>query len=157
MAMPLLDAPEYDPSRERRRTTLIVSIVALVLVVGALVWFNRYWPEKRVVNKFFAALQKQDFETAYGIYFADPDWRQHQQKYGNYPYSEFWKDWGPSGEWGVIKSYNVYGAHTCPGQGSGSGVVVDVIVNERRAKHAQVWVEKSDKTLSSPPCELLFQ
>jgi hypothetical protein len=35
--------------------------------------------------------------------------------------------------------------------------VVDVIVNERRAKHAQVWVEKSDKTLSSPPCELLFQ
>ena len=37
----------------------------------------------------------------------------------------------------------------------GSGVVVDVVVNDR-AQHAQVWVEKSDKTLSFPPCELIF-
>jgi hypothetical protein len=28
-------------------------------------------------------------------------------------------------------------------------------VNER-TEHAQVWVEKSDHTLSYPPCELLF-
>jgi len=34
--------------------------------------------------------------------------------------------------------------------------VVDVIVNDR-AEHAQLWVEKSDKTLSPPPCELLFR
>jgi hypothetical protein len=32
---------------------------------------------------------------------------------------------------------------------------VDVVVNDR-AEHAQVWVEKSDKTLSFPPCELIF-
>ena len=36
------------------------------------------------------------------------------------------------------------------------GVVVDVVVNDR-TEHAQVWVEKSDKTLSYPPCELLFR
>jgi hypothetical protein len=33
---------------------------------------------------------------------------------------------------------------------------VDVIVNDR-AEHAQVWVEKSDHTLSFPPCELIFR
>jgi len=30
------------------------------------------------------------------------------------------------------------------------------VVNDR-AEHAQVWYEKSDKTLSFPPCELIFR
>ena len=72
----------------------------------------------------------------------------------NYPFNEFYQDWGPGGEWGLIKTQKVFAASTCPG--GGTGVVVDVIVNDR-TKHAQVWVEKSDKTLSYPPCELLFR
>lgn len=83
----------------------------------------------------------------------DPDWSQHPDKFPKYPYGDFYRDWGPGGEWGLIKTQKVYGASTCPGPGS--GVVVDVIVNDR-AEHAQVWVEKGDKTLSYPPCELIF-
>ena len=48
----------------------------------------------------------------------------------------------------MIKSHSVYGS-VSP-KGSSSGVVVDVIVNER-AEHARVWVQKSDKTLSFSP------
>ena len=44
----------------------------------------------------------------------------------------------------------------CLVTGGGSGIVVDVIVNDR-TEHAQVWVEKSDRTLSYPPCELIFR
>jgi len=40
--------------------------------------------------------------------------------------------------------------------GRGSGIVVDVVVNDR-AEHAQVWVEKADRTLSFPPCDLVFR
>lgn len=153
-AMTLLDAKQYDFTRERRRRIVIISLIVVVLVLAGMAWTNRYWPEKRVADKFFVALSNKDYGTAYGIYFADPQWKQHPEKYPKYPFNEFYQDWGPGGEWGVIKSYEVYGASSCPG--GGSGVVVDVIVN-RRTQHAQIWVEKSDKTLSPSPCELLFR
>jgi len=84
----------------------------------------------------------------------DPQWQQHPDQHPKYLFNDFYRDWGPGGEWGLIKTQKVYGASTCPG--GGSGVVVDVIVNDR-TEHAQVWVEKSDHTLSYPPCELIFR
>ncbi len=151
--MTLLDAKEYHPEKERRRRARIMYAVFLVLLIGVAVWFNRFWPEKRTADKFFAALQKQDFEDAYGIYFHDADWKQHPQNHSQYALNEFKQDWGPGGEWGLIKSYRIYGESNCPG--GGTGVVVDVIVNDR-AQHAQVYVDKSDKTISTPPCDLEF-
>ena len=152
--MTLLDAEEYDPRPARRRRIRILAAVIVILIVAAVVWMNRYAPEKRVVDKFFAALQNKDYETAYGIYYADPQWKEHPAKHPKYPLNQFIQDWGPGGQWGLIRSYRVNGASTC--SSGASGVVVDVIVNER-AEHAQLWVEKSDKTLSPPPCELLFR
>jgi len=108
---------------------------------------------RNIADNFFSALQKQDFDTAYGIYFADRDWKQHPQNHPQYPVNEFRQDWGPGGEWGIIKSYSIYGSSNCPG--GGSGVVVDVIVNDR-AQHAQLYVDKTDKTISTPPCDLEF-
>jgi hypothetical protein len=152
--MTLLDAKEYHPEKERRQKTRIISAIVLVLILAAVGWFNRFWPQKRVAEKFFAALQNQDFETAYGIYFADSTWKQHPQNHAQYPLNEFRQDWGPGGEWGLIKSYRIYGASNCPD--GGTGVVVDLIVNDR-AQHAQLYVDKTDKTISTPPCALEFR
>jgi len=152
--MTLLDAQEYDPTKARRRNQRIISAIAIVLIVGGFVWWNRYWPEEHVTKHFFTALQEQDYKTAYGIWMHDPQWEQHVDQHPKYPFNEFYQDWGPGGEWGLIKTQKVFAASPCPG--GGTGVVVDVIVNDR-TKHAQVWVEKSDKTLSYPPCELLFR
>jgi hypothetical protein len=151
--MTLLDAQEYDPENARKRTRRIVSSIVAVLILAGFVWWFRYWPEERLVGKFFDSLQKQDYKTAYGIWMHDANWSQHPAQFPKYPYNEFYRDWGPGGEWGLIKTQKVYGASTCPGPGT--GVVVDVVVNDR-SEHAQVWVEKSDKTLSFPPCELIF-
>jgi len=151
--MTLLDAEVYDPGPARRRNIKILVAVGVLVILAAVVWMNRYWSEERVVGKFFAALQSKDYETAYGIYYADPQWKQHPDKYPKYPLNQFIQDWGAGGQWGTIRSYKVNGASTC--SSGASGVVVDVIVNDR-AEHAQLWVEKSDKTLSPPPCELLF-
>jgi len=160
--MTLLDAKELDPkiARTRKRRGIFATVaVVIVLAIGLLGfllghgWWFRYWPEEHVVGKFFDALQKQDYNTAYGIWMQDPDWRQHPDRYAKYSFGDFYRDWGPGGEWGLIKTQRVFGASTCPG--GGSGVVVDVVVNDR-AEHAQVWVEKSDHTLSYPPCELMF-
>jgi hypothetical protein len=151
--MTLLDAKQYDPEKARKTRSRIISAILIIIVLAFLGWWFRYWPQERIVGHFFQALQKQDYNKAYGIWMHDPDWQKHPQEHAKYPFNEFYRDWGPGGEWGLIKTEKVYGASTCPGPSS--GVVVDVIVNER-SEHAQVWVEKSDKTLSFPPCELVF-
>ena len=146
--MTLLDAKEYDPARERRKRIRIISAGVLVLIIASLGWACRYWPEERIADQFFDALQKQQYETAYGIWMHDPQWRQHPERYARYPYNEFYTDWGPGGEWGLIKSHKIYASGTP--KGGSSGVIVEVIINDR-AEHARVWIEKSDKTMSFSP------
>ncbi len=144
-----MDAKEYDEAGARRRKKLIVGIIGALLVVGFLVYQFRYWPEQRLVEKFFAALQSQDYETAYGLYMADPTWKQHVQAHSMYPYNEFYRDWGPGGEWGLVKKYKIYATGECPK--GGSGVIVEVIVNDR-SEHEQIYVQKKEKTFSPSPC-----
>jgi hypothetical protein len=151
--MTLLDAKQYDPEKSRKKRSRIITAILIVIVLAFLGWWFRYWPQERIVGHFFQVLERQDYNGAYGIWMHDPDWQKHPQQHAKYPFNDFYRDWGPGGEWGLIKTEKVYGASTCPGPSS--GVVVDVIVNGR-TEHAQVWVEKSDKTLSFPPCELLF-
>ena len=146
--MTLLDAKQFDEAASKRRRNLIAGIVVAVLLVGYFAWEFRNYPEERIADHFFAALQKQDYEKAYGIWMHDAEWRQHPQNYKQYPYNEFYTDWGPGGEWGLIKSYKIYASGTPPG--GGSGVVVEVEVNQR-AEHARVWVQKSDKTMTFSP------
>jgi hypothetical protein len=152
--MTLLDAKEVDLEKERKRKRTIIIAVVAVLIVLALGWWFRYWPEEHIAGRFFDAVQRQDYKNAYGIWMHDPQWEQHPNQHPKYPFNEFYRDWGPGGEWGIIKTQKVFGASTCPG--GGTGVVVDVVVNDR-AQHAQVWVEKGDKTMSFPPCELVFR
>lgn len=147
MSSTIFTAPQYDPRRERRKRAIIAGIVAAAIVVGILAYLYRNWPEERVVDRFFTALVNKDFETAYGIWLHDPNWKQHPQNYPNYSFREFYNDWGPGGEWGIIKSFHIEGSAN-PKQGS--GVVVVVTINERK-EPARLWVEKKDKTLTFSP------
>lgn len=152
--MTLLDAKQYDPERDRKRNRRIITTIVIILIVLFLGWWFRYWPEEHLVGNFFATLQKQDYKQAYALWMHDSNWQQQPDQHSKYPFNDFYRDWGPGGQWGIVKTYKVFGASRCPG--GGTGVVVDVVVNDR-AEHAQVWVEKSDNTLSYPPCELIFR
>lgn len=140
----IFTAPQYDAAKERKRKVIVIVIIVAVLVVAALLWWFRYWPQERIVDHFFDALQAKDYKTAYGIWQHDPQWEQHAQKYAQYPYNDFYRDWGPGGDWGLVKTHHV----DCAAHPSGgNGVVVVVTVNDRVEK-AKVWVLKQDKTLS---------
>jgi hypothetical protein len=147
--MTLLDAQPYDPSKARKRNIKILVSVVTVIVLVVLGWMYRNWPEEHSVDKFFTALQNHEYESAYGVYFNDPGWQQHQQKYSQYTYADFYRDWGPGGEWGLVKSHKIYGSAPTKQLGGG-GVVVEVIVNDR-SEHARMFVQKSDKTLTVYP------
>ncbi|HSS99834.1 MAG TPA: hypothetical protein VLK33_22525 [Terriglobales bacterium] len=149
--MTLLDAKQYDPTHDNRKWTIIIGSALIILILAGVAWFLRYWPEEHVANKFFSALQKQDYETAYGIWMHDPQWKEHQANYARYPYHEFYTDWGLGGEWGKINTYKIFWSGNCPKPGS--GIVVDVVVNDR-TQHAQVYVSKEDKMMGYVPCDI---
>lgn len=146
--MTLLDAKQYDAARERRRRLCIIGIVIAILVLAWVAYHLRNYPERHAVDKFFTALERQDYDAAYGIWFNDPKFKEHPQKYANYPYSDFYRDWGPGGEWGLVKNHSV----DCS-LATESGVIVQVTVNQR-AEHAFVYVSKADNTLSFSPTEI---
>jgi hypothetical protein len=145
--MALMDAKEYDPRPAQRRNRIIVIAVVLI-IVPLMIWyfFLRYWPEEHVINKFFQAIEQQDFDKAYGIYWDDPNWNQHPEKYPNYTVNQFKLDWGPSGEYGPITSHHV-DCSLKPKKYS-SGVVVVVTINNR-VEPRSMWVEEKDKSISS--------
>lgn len=148
MGTTLFQAPPYDPARERRRRLVIIAIGLAVVILALAAYRYRNWPEERVVAQFFDALQHKNYEAAYGIWQHDPAWKQHLDRYPRYPFGEFYQDWGPGGEWGLIKSYHIDGADNP--KGGSSGVVVVVTVNGR-TERARIWVEKRDKTLTFSP------
>ncbi len=154
--MTLFEAQPYDVARARRKRLRIIAAISAVIVIG-IVWYSlRLWPQEHLVDQFFDALQQQNFEKAYGIWMHDPDWKQHADKYSKYPYTDFLKDWGPGGEWGIIKSHHIDGAAVPHGYSgspfaTASGVVVVVTVNERVSDKAHIWVQNDDKTLGFSP------
>ena len=143
-----MDAQKFDEGRARRRRNLIIIGVVAALILAWVAYHLRNYPERHAADKFFSALEHQDIEGAYGIWFRDPGWKQHPSKYSSYSYSEFNQDWGPASEWGTVKSYSIDCSYS-----SGNGVIVQATVNNR-AQHAYVWVDKSDKTLHFSPNEI---
>ncbi|HEV3038518.1 MAG TPA: hypothetical protein VHA33_12150 [Candidatus Angelobacter sp.] len=154
--MGLMDAKEYDPRPAQRRMKIIASLALIAVIVG-IVWFLfRYWPEERVINRFFDAIERSDMQSAYGLYFNDPTWQQHPEKHDRYSFGQFQLDWGPSGEYGKVTSHHVECSTEPPKKGdvSPSGVIVVVRINNR-AETKSMWVEKKSKTITESPQTVL--
>jgi hypothetical protein len=164
--MALLDAKEYDPRPRQRMLRLIGAAVALVVIALVFLWVFRYWPQEQVINRFFEALVHKDFDAAFGVYNADPDWKQHAAKYNQYPLPQFMQDWGPSSEFGSIVSHKIECA-----KGTGSGVILAVTVNgqhcpaggaadakpaykEQCSQTTFMWVEDKTRALTIAPLPL---
>ena len=146
--MTLMDAKQYDEAPARRRRKLIIAGIVAAIILAWVAYHFRNYPARHTADKFFAALEHQKLEDAYGIWFKDADWKQHPAKYSSYTFGEFTQDWGPASEWGTIKNYSVDCSYS-----SGNGVIVQATVNHR-TQHAYVWVDKSDKTLHFSPNEI---
>lgn len=105
--MTLLDAPSFDYKKARRRRNLVIAAVVVCLLTPLLVVMLWNWPSEHRLNNFFAAVEQQNYPKAFGIWNNDPDWQAHAQKFWDYPYSRFLKDWGPGGEFGTVQSHHI--------------------------------------------------
>lgn len=152
--MGLLDSPPLDPGSERRRARLrygALGLVALLILSLPLLFLFRNFREERAVDKFLSAVERKDFRDAFAVWNADPAWEQHTAKYKDYPFGQFQLDWGPSGEYGEIKSHKVEGSVTPRSKlTDATGVVVAVRINGR-AEPACLWVERKTRAISFSP------
>ena len=135
--MTLMDAEQPDLKRERRRHLLILSAIVLLLIVAWTGYHLRNYGQRHAADNFFAAIKNKQYEQAKAL-------RKNQL----YDYNDFYSDWGPGGDSGLVKSYSVDCSLT-----SGSGVIVQVTVNGR-SEHAYLWVKKADNSLSFSPSEI---
>jgi hypothetical protein len=152
--MTLLNAPEFDAHKEvRKRNVLIGSgIIVLLLVIIAFAgfvlghgWFFMNLPNEHRVSTFLAALQAQDYPKAYGIFYNDPEWQQHPQKYKDYPLQRFTEDFTTESDWkGPVTSY-----HVDFSKRDHTGTVVASTING--TAHLTLKYQSSDGTLTFFP------
>ncbi len=162
--MTLLNAPEYDAKGENRRRNLLVGagVLVAVLVVTCLAgyvmghgWFYSNMGAEHRVSQFFTALEAKDYPKAYGIYFNDPDWQQHPQKY-DYTLQRFTEDWTTeSPVKAPITSHTIDISKTDGSGAFGTGIIVAARVNGDH-KIFMYYIRK-DGTLAWPaPHELEY-
>ena len=160
--MTLLDAPEFDEARDRRRRVILYSagVLLLVLIVG---WWlvagmpadwpwdwNSHLMGRMTVNRFLTAVEQNDLPRAYGIWLHDPNWQQHPAQGGAYPFSRFQQDWSPASrdnEYGIIQSHKIAAAKM-----NGNVLMVAVLINGRKSGALNLDYEPKTHTLNfSPP------
>ena len=122
--MTLLDAPSYDPRTYNMVRRGIIIFLILAVVGAAAAWWFWTWPEEHRVNRFMQAVEAGDLAKAYGMWYGDPAWQQHPQKYSAYDFGKFQEDWGPGGNYGKITSHKILMSKTF-----GNGVIVGLDIN----------------------------
>jgi hypothetical protein len=162
--MTLLNAPEFDEQVENRKrywligTLILVVVVVLTFLGGFLLghgWFFSNLPAEHRVNAFFNALEAGDYDKAYGIYYNDPTWQQHPQKY-DYTLQRFKEDWTSSSPVNApITSHHIDISKTDGTGFWGTGIIVAARVNGEH-KVFMYYIRK-DGTLAWPaPHELEY-
>ena len=163
--MSLMDAPVFDERRARRNQTLLIGtgvLFALLLVLTLLGYvlghgwlFTNLGAEHRV-NRFFQALEKNDFDKAYAIYNNDDEWQAHTEKYASYPLKRFTEDWTTeSPVKAPITTHHVDISKTDGTGAFGTGIIVATRVNG--GHKVFMYVNRADGTLTWPaPHELEY-
>jgi hypothetical protein len=156
--MNLMDAPAYDPTSDNRRRNILIGVVVAVLLLGIVAFtgfvsghgwlFTNLGYEHRA-NNFFDALEAKDYTKAYGIYYNDPDWQQHPDKYSGYPLARFTQDWTTDSPINGPITWHHVDKSVSAGSGYfGTGVIVAVRVNS--GQKIFMYVNRADKTMTWP-------
>jgi len=153
--MTLLDPPPVTSHKSRAIPfTIAVAVVAVILV---LYFIFRYYPEENAAKRFLNALVANNPDLAYELWKPGP----------SYTKKDFLADWGPDGYYGPVKSYEILCSYkfVCASSEHGSNAVdVRIAVSpyspmpdasdpekSRKTKIVNIWVVRSDKSLSFPP------
>jgi hypothetical protein len=148
--MSLLEPPADIQKKSR---ALAFTVAACVIIAIIAVWFVlRFYPEKKAAEQFFNAVVAGDMNTAYQLWKPGP----------SYKMQDFVADWGPTGYYGPVKSYEIMKAKSPTG--STTSVEIRVAISpfspmpnandsekSQKTKVVNVWIDSKDKSFSFPP------
>lgn len=148
--MSLLEPPADIQKKSR---ALAFTVAACVIIAIIAVWFVlRFYPEKRAAEEFFNAVVADDMTRAYQLWKPSPSYRMQ----------DFVADWGPTGYYGPVKSYEIMKAKSPTGTTTSVEIRVAIspfspMPNANDAEKSQktkvvtVWIDSKDKSFSFPP------
>src|ERR1700755_709445 len=110
--MTLLDAPTYNARRARILRIVGITVPIVLVALAISVYFLWDLPEEHRLNRFFAAVESGGLETAFARCTNDHEWQQHPDRYKNYDFDRFSKDWGPASDYGTIRHHDIIMAKT---------------------------------------------
>lgn len=132
--MTLLDAK--PPKRKRglfKYIPLPVVILIIVAVAGLVAYSFWNYPEERAVSRFLTTLEQGNFKQAYELWKPAP----------SYHYNDFLHDWGPEGDYGKIRSFQII--HS---KAEGSDTVLVMVQINHRQPLLGLLVDRKSKGLS---------
>ena len=145
--MGLMDG-DAGPPPSRVPLYLILGVVIVLAIALPSYFLLRYHAEKATAGRFLDELVAGDYQGAYRT------WKPGS----SYSYQDFMQDWGPTGEYGPVKSYDLRSARSSAGA---SGVIITVGVSTTApfpggsagsgVKEVRLWVEHSDQSISYAP------
>jgi hypothetical protein len=162
--MTLLDAPEFNAARDRRNRIIIYSTLSVVVTVFVVWWliaghpldwpwnWDAYIFGRSRVNSFFTAVEQNDLQKAYGIWFNDANWQKHPAEYNAYSFARFEQDWSatsPQNEYGPIHSHSIVAERYV-----GNVLVAGILLNGRKSSPVFLAYDPRDRTLSFSPIQL---
>jgi hypothetical protein len=148
--MSLLEPPADVHKKSR---AMIFTLVTAFIIAVIAVWFVlRFYPEKKAAEVFFNAVVANDMTHAYQLWKPSPSYRMQ----------DFVADWGPTGYYGPVKSYEIMKAKSPTG--STTSVEIRVAISpfspmpsandpekSQKTKVVTVWIDSKDKSFSFPP------
>ncbi len=152
--MTLLNAPAYDERKERRNHNILVgsgvflAVMVVLSLAGFLMghgWLFTNLPAEHRMKVFLSAIEVQDYPKAYGIYYNDPQWRQHPDRYQDYPLARFTEDFTSESDW----KGPITGFHVDYSRRNKTGVVVAATING--TTNLTLLVNRKDNTLAAYP------
>ncbi|MGH9327859.1 MAG: hypothetical protein ACRD2B_14415 [Terriglobia bacterium] len=116
--MTLLDAKPPKPKRGIFKYIPLWLLIVIIAVIAAFVTYSLWdYPEERAVTRFLTTLEKGNYREAYKLW----------QPAASYEFSDFMHDWGPDGDYGKIRSFDIL---TAKSKGSTTALIYVTINHE---------------------------
>jgi hypothetical protein len=132
--MTLLDAQPAKPKRRIFKYIPIWLFILIIAVAAGVITYELWdYPEERAVSRFTTTLEEGHYHRAYELW----------KPAASYSFSDFMHDWGPEGDYGKIRTFQIVQVKS---EGS-STVEVMVRVNQEEPPLG-ILVDRNSKGLA---------
>ncbi len=133
----LLDATPPKPKKGIRKYVSLPLLIVVVLILGGLAYYAFHnYAEEQVIKRFLTAVERGNYQQAYRI------WQPSKE----YTFQDFMHDWGPTGDYGRIRTFRILGT-----QSKGSRTVVVTIRINHENPPLDLVVDRKHKGIAYSP------